>query len=169
MNRVLVSAASRHGSTAEIGEFIAKVLGEAGYATEVENPSPDLDLQPYDAFVLGSGVYAGHWLREARELIGDNQDLLASRPVWLFSSGPLGEPPKPEDDPVDVADLMEATDAEGHVVFAGKLDKSRLSFGERAIASALRAPAGDFRDWDVIRSWVAGITATLRQLQQPVS
>ena len=33
-------------------------------------------------------------------------------------------------------------------MFPGRLEKKRLSFGERAIVLALRAPEGDFRDWD---------------------
>lgn len=57
----------------------------------------------YDAAILGSAVYAGHWLKPAKELVACLAGDLSDRPVWLFSSGPMGEPPKPEEDPVDVA------------------------------------------------------------------
>jgi menaquinone-dependent protoporphyrinogen oxidase len=77
--------------------------------------------------------------------------------VWLFSSGPVGDPPKPEEDPVDVADLLAATGAREHRIFAGKLVRKQLSFPEREIVSALRVPEGDFRDWTEIRQWAAGI------------
>jgi len=82
--------------------------------------------------------------------------------VWLFSSGPVGDPPKPEEDPVDVADLVALTDAREHRVFAGKLVRRQLSFPERAIVAALRVPEGDFRDWTEIRRWAAGIAEALR-------
>jgi menaquinone-dependent protoporphyrinogen oxidase len=78
--------------------------------------------------------------------------------VWLFSSGPVGDdPPKPDEDPVDVADLLAATGAREHRIFAGKLVRKQLSFPEREIVSALRVPEGDFRDWTEIRQWAAGI------------
>jgi menaquinone-dependent protoporphyrinogen oxidase len=82
---------------------------------------------------------------------------LAGRPVWLFSSGPVGDPPKPDEDPVDVAELLAATNARDHRVFAGKLVRKQLSFPERAIVAALHVPEGDFRDWTEIRQWAAGI------------
>jgi menaquinone-dependent protoporphyrinogen oxidase len=88
-------------------------------------------------------------------------DDLAARPVWLFSSGPIGEPPKPEEDPVDVAEIVESTSARDHRVFAGRLERSRLGFGERAVVAALRAPDGDFRDWDEIRGWATAIADEL--------
>ena len=81
--------------------------------------------------------------------------------MWLFSSGPVGDPPKPEEDPVDVADLVATTNACEHRVFAGKLVRKQLNFPERAIVSALRVPEGDFRDWTEIRQWAAGIADAL--------
>lgn len=63
---------------------------------------------------------------------------------------------------MDVAGIMEATNARGHQVFAGKLDKHALGFGEKAIVLALRAPEGHFRDWDAIRNWAHGIAEALR-------
>jgi menaquinone-dependent protoporphyrinogen oxidase len=100
--------------------------------------------------VLGSAVYAGHWLKPARELVGRLGTVVADRPVWLFSSGPVGDPPKPEEDPVDVAEILTATRARDHRVFAGRLVRRQLSFPERAIVSALCVPEGDFRDWPEI-------------------
>ena len=81
--------------------------------------------------------------------------------MWLFSSGPVGDPPKPEEDPVDVAELLTVTGAREHRVFAGKLVRRQLSFPDRAIVSALRVPEGDFRDWTEITRWAAGIADAL--------
>jgi menaquinone-dependent protoporphyrinogen oxidase len=118
-------------------------------------------VEDFDAVILGSGVYAGHWLKPAKELIERSSAELSSRPVWLFSSGPIGDPPKPQEDPVDGVALVEATKARGHRVFAGRLEKKRLSFGEKAIVVAFRATEGDFRDWDEIGGWADEIATSL--------
>ena len=89
--------------------------------------------------VLGSAVYAGHWLEPARELAERHAEALAARRVWLFSSGLVGNPPKPaEEESVYVSGILEATGARDHRVFSGKLDKGTLGFAEKAIVLALR-------------------------------
>jgi menaquinone-dependent protoporphyrinogen oxidase len=65
-------------------------------------------------------------------------------------------------DPVDVAEVVAATGARDHRVFAGKLVRKQLGFADKAIAVALRVPDGDFRDWTGIRRWAAGIADALR-------
>jgi menaquinone-dependent protoporphyrinogen oxidase len=159
---VLVTAASKYGATGEIAGVIGEVLTERGLDATVV-PCDQVDtVDGYDAVVLGSAVYAGHWLKAARALVDRSGDELAARPVWLFSSGPIGDPPKPEEDPVDVAEILAATNAREHRVFAGKLVRKRLGFADKAIAVALRVPDGDFRDWAEIKGWAAEIAATLR-------
>ena len=159
--RVLVTAATKYGATTEIARVIGEVLDEHGLEPTVLPPERVEEVDGYDAVVLGSAVYAGHWLKPARELVDRLDSELANRPVWLFSSGPVGDPPKPEEDPVDVADLVATTNACEHRVFAGKLVRKQLNFPERAIVSALRVPEGDFRDWTEIRQWAAGIADAL--------
>jgi menaquinone-dependent protoporphyrinogen oxidase len=162
--RVLVAVASRHGATAEIAEEVAKTLrGPLQDAVvEVRTVEQVTSVDGYDAVVLGSAVYMGRWLRPARDLAMQHAAALAARPTWLFSSGPIGDPPKPEEDPVDAAEIIEATRARDHRVFAGKLDRAKLGFFERAVVLALRAPEGDFRDWAEIRAWAEGVADTLR-------
>lgn len=158
---ILVSAASKHGSTAEIAEALGRELRGRGAETTVVEPDAVTDLEGYDALVLGSAVYAGHWLEPAKALVQRLETEVASRPVWLFSSGPLGDPLRPDEDPVDVAGLAETVGARDHRVFPGKLDRNALSFGEKAIVMALRAPEGDFRDWDAVVGWAAEIAGAL--------
>ena len=67
--KVLVTAASRYGSTSEIARAIGDVLRERGLEASVAQPEGVDDIEAYDAVVLGSGVYAGHWLKPARELV----------------------------------------------------------------------------------------------------
>jgi menaquinone-dependent protoporphyrinogen oxidase len=160
--RVLVTSASKYGATGEIAQAIGEVLSEHGLDATVV-PCEQVDtVDGYDAVVLGSAVYAGHWRKAARALVERSGDALAAVPVWLFSSGPIGDPPKPEEAQVDVAGILAATRAREHRVFAGKLVRKQLSFGDKAIAVALRVPEGDFRDWAAIKGWAAEIAATLQ-------
>jgi menaquinone-dependent protoporphyrinogen oxidase len=161
--RVLVSAASKHGSTTQIADRIAEAVRNTlpiDAVVEVCPAAETRDVASYDAVVLGSAVYMGHWLQEAR-LAAVRIAARPPRSVWLFSSGPIGDPPKPDEDPVDVRGIVAATNARGHRVFAGRLDRCRLSFAEKAMVLALRVPDGDFRDWDAIDDWARQIAAGL--------
>ncbi len=159
--RILVTAASKYGSTREIAEAIGGILGERGHEVTLTPPEDVDSVDGFDAVVLGSAVYAGHWMKPAMELVDRAAGDLRARPTWLFSSGPIGDPPKPEEDPVEVADIAERTAAREHRVVPGRLDRKRLSFGEKAIVMALRAPEGDFRDWDDIKGWAGSIADAL--------
>ena len=155
--RVLVSAASRHGTTAEIAEAIADVLRKASIEVDVIAPEAVETVDPYDAVVLGSGVYAGHWLAPAKAFVERHEEGLRYRAVFLFSSGPIGDPPKPVEEPVDVAAIDVTTAAMDHRVFTGRLVEGELSRAERIVAKVLRAPFGDFREWDDITQWASEI------------
>jgi menaquinone-dependent protoporphyrinogen oxidase len=120
-------------------------------------------VEGYDAVVLGSAVYMGKWLPEARRFVERHQTRLLALPVWLFSSGPLGaDDPQPHGDPASVPGLLVATGAREHRTFAGALYSRHLGLGERLIAGVVHAPDGDFRDWDGIRAWAATIAAAVR-------
>lgn len=163
--QVLVTAASKHGATQGIAEALARALREhlaaAGGTVDevpvVRDPAPER----YTAVVLGSAVYAGSWRDEARHWASAHAGTLRDRVVWLFSSGPIGEPPFPPDEPHDVPPLLQVTGARGHHVFPGRLDKRLLTFPERAMVTAMRAPVGDFRDWAAVEAWAAHIAAEL--------
>ena len=166
MTRVLVTAASKHGATVEIAEAIAEVLAGNGLDPALVPPDEVHDVDAYDAVVLGSAVYAGHWLKPARALADGCAPALRARPVWLFSSGPVGDPAKPDEDPVDVAEIVTLTGARDHHLFAGKLTRKQLSFPERAIVSALHVPDGDFRDWSEIRRWATEIATAAADIRR---
>jgi menaquinone-dependent protoporphyrinogen oxidase len=159
--KVLVSAASRHGATTEVAATIAAALTAAGVEGIAVAPAEVTGLDGYDAAVLGSAVYMGRWLDPARELLEQHREALAKRSVWLFSSGPVGEPPKPDEEPVEAPALVALVGAREHRVFPGQIEKKRLGFGEKAIMAAVRAPEGDFRPWSDIEAWASGIAAEL--------
>lgn len=160
--RVLVSVASRHGSTAEIADRIGDVLKAAGIDADVRPPDQVAGVGHYDAVIVGSGVYAGRWLGPAKQLAERESADLKARRVWLFSSGPVGDPAKPAAEPVDVDLVRKWTDPVEHRVFPGKLDRQELGFGERAIVLAVHAAEGDFRPWDDVIEWAEGIARTLQ-------
>ena len=159
--KILVTAASRHGATFEIARRIAETLVAAGFETEVSPPEDVHSVAPYDGVVIGSGVYAGRWLRPARDLINREAVALSTKPVWLFSSGPLGDPPKPEGDPAETVGFREATHAIEHRVFPGRAALDGLGMAEKVIFRVVHAPEGDFRAWDDVEAWAAEIAATL--------
>ena len=161
---ILVTAATKHGSTAEIAEAIGRVLEDAGEAVTVAPLDHVTSIEPFEAVILGSGVYLGHWLAPARAFAGRHAEELRARPTWLFSSGPIGDPPLPKADAaVDVGDLMEQTGAREHRLFGGRVDRHQLGFGERAVLLAVRAQDGDYRDSGrTSPDWARGIAAELR-------
>jgi menaquinone-dependent protoporphyrinogen oxidase len=159
---VLVAFATRHGSTRDIAEALAGTLNAAQIPAEARPIDEVTQLDPYAAVVIGSAVYYGQWMGEAHSFIETNAAALKSRPVWLFSSGPVGVTLKPEGDPQDVAALTAASGALGHRVFAGRLDRALFGFNEKLAAQVVRAPDGDYREWDQIADWAREIEATLR-------
>jgi menaquinone-dependent protoporphyrinogen oxidase len=135
-------------------------------------------VERYDAFVVGSAAYMGGWLEAATHFVEQHRGLLASRPVWLFSSGPVGT------ERIDAKgrDVVEASVPREFARFATEIQPrdERVFFGaydpeaepvglmERvgsfftrmpAIRQAL--PAGDFRDWPAIESWAEAIARQL--------
>jgi menaquinone-dependent protoporphyrinogen oxidase len=164
---ILIAAASKHGSTREIANVIGAELNKLGHQSNVFDVKQAPQPSGYDAVIIGSAVYMGSWIGDARDYVADNQAALANLPVWLFSSGPLGEEnPQPIDPPAQLDELMTQTAARDHQIFVGKLDKDSLGMGEKLIAKAVKAPYGDFRDWPAIRAWAGEIAAALVPLEE---
>ena len=109
-----------------------------------------LDLEGYDAVVLGGALYMGRWHSDARRFARRYAADLRTMPVWLFSSGPLDRSADEKEIPAVgfVAKLAAEVGARGHATFGGCLapDASGLIAGAVAKKSA-----GDYRDWDPIR------------------
>ncbi len=166
--KVLVTAASRAGATREIGEAIAAALRASGLEVAVAEPEEVSSLEGYDAFVIGSAVYSGHWLEPATELVRRAGSSLAQRPVWLFSSGPVGDPSrklvqKMAADPLELPELTAIARPREHRMFAGRLGGSGLPRAQRLSLRLFRGLEGDFRDWREIEAWAGAIVDTLRR------
>jgi len=100
--RILVAYGAKHGATAEIAERIGQVFREAGLQADVISADDVDNLSFYGAVVLGSAIYIGRWRKEVVRFLKANEQTLAERKVWLFSSGPTGE-----GDPVELVDGRE--------------------------------------------------------------
>ena len=159
--KVLVAVASRHGSTREIGDAVAEVLRTAGFEVDVQDPDDVESVEPYDAVLLGSSVYVGRWAASARALVDRCAWALSKRPVWLFSSGPVGTPLAPAADAEELSGIMTRIRARGHRTFPGRLDTGGLGLAERAAVALLQAEQGDFREWRDIADWASAIASEL--------
>src|SRR5215470_10504735 len=119
---VLVTYASKHGSTQGIAERIAEQLRKLGKEAEARPMDEVSDPGHYEALVIGSAIYYGSWLKEATEWVHRNQAILAERPVWLFSVGPLGTDVKDaEQQPKEMAEFQQAIRPRDERIFFGAL------------------------------------------------
>jgi menaquinone-dependent protoporphyrinogen oxidase len=165
-NHVLVAYATKYGATAEIAEKIGQVISQAGLRTDVLPADRVSDLTFYNAVILGSAVYIGRWRKDAAKFLKANETALAKKPVWLFSSGPTGK-----GDPAELAQgwrfpgklqpIADRIAPRDIAVFKGAVDLDKLKFIERWMLKNVKAPAGDFRDWETITAWAADIAAVL--------
>jgi menaquinone-dependent protoporphyrinogen oxidase len=166
--RVLVAFASKYGSTAEIAEKIGQVLRQAGLQADVLPADRVQDPAPYTAIVLGSAMYIGQWQGKASKFLQANEKILAERPVWLFTSGPTGKGVAVElmggwilpKSAKTIADRIHARDI---AVFHGNVDVKKMNFLEKKMIENVKAPVGDFRDWNAITAWASGIAVTLKK------
>lgn len=175
--KVLVAFASKHGSTKGIADFIGEKLRQNGADVDVLDVNKVRDLRFYGAFVIGSALYFGHWMKDAKQFVSRNRDILSARPVWLFSSGPTGKERKDAkgrdlldtsvSGPFELEDLKQGLQVKDHRVFFGVYDEKSLGFFTRQLmkSSAIReaVPIGDFRDWKEIESWSVSIMQSLKE------
>lgn len=165
---VLVAYGSKHGMTAEIAERIGGVIRAAGIEVKVAPAGSACNPAAYRAVILGSGVYAGMWRREAAKFLKDHAAELAGKPVWLFSSGPTGAGDLEKllggwSFPDGLRAIADRIKPRGVVVFRGAFDAARANFFERWIMKRVKAAAGDFRDWAAIESWAREIARALKK------
>lgn len=179
--KVLVAYGSHLGSTAAIAERIGTVLDQAGLEVTVR-PAPTGDdpregasssgdrgdgPAAFDAFVVGGGTYAGRWHPDAAAFLRRHAEVVATKPTWLFSSGPLGSTPVSEArEPAEIGELATLVKARAHAIFAGAYDRdtiegSELGRIERFVAKRF-IPEGDWRDWPSIEGWARSIAVELR-------
>jgi menaquinone-dependent protoporphyrinogen oxidase len=191
MTSVLIAYGSRHGATKGIAEFIGEALRAQGLDAVVEPAERVHTVTNVDAFVVGSAIYMGSWLNEPIDFLERHRELLATKPVWLFSSGPLkGSTKNLEADPLEsalgpmegpgsgghrrIAELETGIGAREHRAFYGAFDPKdppkamserfvRMMPGSKGIL-----PPGDFRDWEAVDAWAHEIAGSLKLEAEPL-
>jgi menaquinone-dependent protoporphyrinogen oxidase len=172
---VLVAYATKHGATQGIAERIAETLRAEGFEAEARPAGSVRDLSGYDAFVVGSAAYMYHWMKDAANLLRRNGAILRRKPVWLFSSGPIGTErtnkqgvdQKVASVPKEMPELRGLVDARDHHVFYGMWirDRPPIGLAERFMTLMPKniegMPEGDFRDWPEIEAWSREIAREL--------
>ncbi len=160
--RVLVTYATRAGSTAEVAAEIGSNLSQRGFIVDVKPVKEVSSLEGYQAVVLGSAVRMGNWLPEMTAFVKANQQALNAVPVALFTVHMLNTG---EDETSRTArrTYLQAIRPLLHhaeeAYFAGRMDFSRLSFLDRIIAKMVKAVEADRRDWDAVRAWAEMVFA----------
>jgi len=161
---VLVCYASRYGSTREIAECISEELRGMGIHVDCMPAGRDIDPGDYDAVVLGSPIYMGKWLAEARELVSRERTALGQIPVAVFS---VGYSFRDHSDQALQSGDAALSDVRLYIIpresafFPGRVSHSVVSSADRAILILAKVAEGDFRDMDLVRSWARTLPGTL--------
>jgi menaquinone-dependent protoporphyrinogen oxidase len=172
MNKILVTYASRAGSTAGVAEAIGKTLSENGAQVDVLPMKAVKDLTAYWAVVAGSAIRGAKWLPEARQFMQTHQSELSRRPFATFMVCITLAMPKAENYRDGLRDWMKPVRelvrpvSEGY--FAGALDFRKLPITPNILLMRLAValgifPLGDHRDWTAIRAWASSLTTKLGQ------
>ena len=160
MSKVLVAYATKAGSTGEVAEAIGQALCAGGAAVEVKPVKEVSDVSGYAGVVVGSAIRMGQWLPEAVKFVETHQEALSQVPVAYFAvCMTLAEDTEENRRTVaayldKVREMVQPVDVG---LFAGTMDYSKLSFVFRLVIKAMKAPEGDFRNWDAIRDWATNL------------
>jgi menaquinone-dependent protoporphyrinogen oxidase len=168
--RLLVAYGSKHHATEEIASAIAAEIERHGIAADCLPAETVGDLSSYDAVVLGSAVYFGRWRKSARRLLKRHASELATKPLWLFSSGPFGkeESGRATAESPGLAGRATALGARD-VVFGGRVPLDPTNAIERSMLRNTPAEEQDRRDWVEIRRYAARIAEALTADAVPVT
>lgn len=169
-NRILVTYASRAGSTTEVAESIARTLTEDKMVVDVIPMDEVNDVSPYQSVVVGSAIRGSKWLPEAIQFVQTHRSMLAQKKVAMFTvcitmamknaekyrSGVMGW----------VAPVRDMVKPVSEGLFAGMLDFNKLPPNKDTLLLRLSValgifPRGDHRDWDAIRAWAESLKPIL--------
>ena len=155
---VLVSYATRSGSTREVAEAVAAALRDGEVEVDLQPMRNVQTLNGYWLLFLGAPLYMFRWHKDARAFLSRHKEALKGLPVAVFALGPF------HDEEKEWQGVREQFDKElakfpwfapvTRKVFGGKFDPTKLRFPMTLIPALKKMPASDIRNWDAIRAWV---------------
>jgi menaquinone-dependent protoporphyrinogen oxidase len=168
-NKILVTYASRTGSTVGVAEAVGKTLTEQGVEVDVRAMQEITDLTPYKAAVVGSAIQNRQWLPEAMDFVRANRAALTAMPTAAFlvcmtlamRRGDYRDQVSAWLDPVRT--LVKPVSVG---LFPGALDISKIPSRSDRLKFRLSVlfgvwSEGDHRDWDAIHAWAEGLPPLL--------
>lgn len=181
--RALVAYGSKYGSTKEIAERIGKNLAQSGMTVDLKDIKEDdgARLSDYDMAVVGSGIYAGKWMKPVKKFLENGASDAGKCKVAVFACCMDAADPKLAEDARKryLADVV----AEAKVnpvatgLFAGVVDFNKYGFVVKGImksivskrveeqqgkeAAANMPMVTDNRDWAQIDAWTKELLAKL--------
>jgi len=172
---ILVTYATRYGSTREVAETIGARLRESGFDADVRPVREVRSVDGYDAVVLGAPLYIGSLLKDAVAFLGHHRVALQQLPVAVFALGPISTDESMEDARTQLDTALAKTpwlSPAARQVFVGKYDPVKLRFVDKAIAVLPASPLHgvgphDERDWAAIGAWAQALPASLGIVPSP--
>lgn len=176
MSSVLVLYGTTEGQTATVAERVGRALHERGHDAAVVDASDDaaaLDLEAYDAVVVGSSVHGGRQHRDVVEFVETHRESLSRLPTAFFQlslTSAMADEADRARAAAYVEDFLEGTDWRPDRVarFGGALRYSKYGFLKRLVMKRLAKRAtGDtdtardyeYTDWDEVDAFTADFAA----------
>jgi menaquinone-dependent protoporphyrinogen oxidase len=162
---ILLTYATRFGSTQETAEFIAVTLRESGLVVDTKAMKDVKQLDNYEAVVLGAALYNTKWNTDAHQFLVQHQKSISQLPVAIFTLGPLSASDAARrnsrrqlDKELTKYPWLKPIAVE---IFAGKYDPTRpgMRFFERIL------PSRDLRNWNAIRVWAKALSEQLERVE----
>jgi menaquinone-dependent protoporphyrinogen oxidase len=161
--RVLISYASRCGSTGGVAEAMGQVLCGMGASADIRLIGNVNDLSPYHAVIVGSAIRRGKWLPEAVSFVKDNRDILGRLPIAFFVVC-LTMKDNTAENRSTVMAYLEPVRKEAPKIqpvaaglFPGAVNFGKLSVVDKMMLKAKGASEGDYRDWSAVKAWASAV------------
>jgi menaquinone-dependent protoporphyrinogen oxidase len=173
---VLIAYATRYGSTKEVSEKIGQILIQSGFEVDVLPCKKVEKIESYQFIVIGAPFYIGSMLKDAKNFLLKNQDILSRKPVAFFALGPIGNTEK------ELTDTQNQLENEfqqfpwfkpiSTAMFGGKYDPEKLRFLDKLLTKPPASPlhnlaANDARNWDEIKVWAENLSSELLTAENP--
>ena len=164
--KILVTYASRLGSTVGVADAIGRTLTDCGEQVDVIPMAEVKEIESYQAVVVGSAVRNKAWLPEAVQFVQVNRKVLSQKPFAAFLVCTTLAMPGGEKYRKQVSTWLQPVRVFARPIseglFAGEFNISKVeSFADR-LKYRLRIlfgawTEGDHRDWKAIRAWARNI------------